>query len=234
MLDIQNISAFYGDAQALEDVSLHLQSHKVTALLGPNAAGKSTTLRVISGTVPAATGSVILESQDITSMSPVERVNLGIVHVPEGRKLFGSLTVEDNLILGGYSKRKDRKTSKRLDRVYDLFPRLAERRKQEAGLMSGGEQQMCAVGRGLMADPRVLMIDEMSLGLAPVIVTQMFQIVRDIADTGMTVLLVEQHIKNALEIADYGTIIDSGRTRVSGTAAELYDSETVRESYFGG
>src|SRR5699024_7284234 len=113
-------------------------------------------------------------------------------------------------------------------------PRLAERRKQEAGLMSGGEQQMCAVGRGLMADPRVLMIDEMSLGLAPVIVTQMFQIVRDIADTGMTVLLVEQHIKNALEIADYGTIIDSGRTRVSGTAAELYDSETVRESYFGG
>src|SRR5699024_7816797 len=168
MLHIQDISAFYGDPQSLEDVPLHLQSHKVTALLGPNAAGKSTTLRVISGTVPAATGSVILESQDITSMSPVERVNLGIVHVPEGRKLFGSLTVEDNLILGGYSKRKDRKTSKRLDRVYDLFPRLAERRKQEAGLMSGGEQQMCAVGRGLMADPRVLMIDEMSLGLAPV------------------------------------------------------------------
>lgn len=233
MLNIRNISAFYGDAQALEDVSLDLHSHKVTALLGPNAAGKSTTLRVVSGTVPAASGSVIFESRDVTSLSPVERVNLGIVHVPEGRKLFGSLTVEDNLILGGYSTRKDRKTSDRLDRVYDLFPRLAERRKQEAGLMSGGEQQMCAVGRGLMADPRVLMIDEMSLGLAPVIVTQMFRIVRDIADTGMTVLLVEQHIKDALEVADYGTIIDNGRTRISGTAAELRDSETVRESYFG-
>lgn len=233
MLDVKNISAFYGDAQALEDVSLSLQPHQVTALLGPNAAGKSTTLRVISGTVAATSGSVSFESQDITKMSPAERVNLGIVHVPEGRRLFGSMSVEDNLILGGYSKRKDRKTAQRLEKVYGLFPRLAERRKQEAGLMSGGEQQMCAVGRGLMADPRVLMIDEMSLGLAPVIVTQMFKIVRDIADTGMTVLLVEQHIKHALEVADFATIIDGGKTRVSGTAEELRNSDTVRESYFG-
>lgn len=233
MLDVKNISAFYGDAQALEDVSLSLEANCVTALLGPNAAGKSTTLRVISGTVAAASGSVSLNGVDITTRPPAERVHQGIVHVPEGRRLFGSLTVEDNLILGGYSQRKDRRTNERLGRVYDLFPKLAERRKQESGLMSGGEQQMCAVGRGLMADPKILMIDEMSLGLAPVIVTQMFQIVRDIADTGMTVLLVEQHVKNALEAADFATIIDGGRTRISGSADELRNSDIVRESYFG-
>ncbi|WOO96846.1 ABC transporter ATP-binding protein [Micrococcus terreus] len=233
MLEVKNISAFYGDAQALEDVSLGLTAHGVTALLGPNAAGKSTTLRVISGTVEARSGTVTFEGHDITTMHPADRVHEGIVHVPEGRRLFNSMTVEDNLILGGYSKRKDRKNSQKLNDVYDLFPRLAERRQQEAGLMSGGEQQMCAVGRGLMADPKVLMIDEMSLGLAPVIVSQMFGIVRDIADTGMTVLLVEQHVKNALDVADFATIIDGGRTRISGTAEEMRNSDIVRESYFG-
>lgn len=234
MLDVANICAFYGDAQALEDVSLHLESHAITALLGPNAAGKSTTLRVISGTVAASSGSVSLYGDDITNLRPADRVDRGVVHVPEGRRLFGSMSVEDNLILGGYSRRKDRQTGQRLEKVYGLFPRLAERRRQEAGLMSGGEQQMCAVGRGLMAEPQVLMIDEMSLGLAPVIVTQMFEIVRKIADSGTTVLLVEQHVKNALEIADYATIIDGGRTRVSGTAEELRNSDVVRDSYFGG
>ena len=234
MLEVKDISAYYGDAQALEDVSLSLPAHGVTALLGPNAAGKSTTLRVISGTVAAASGSIELEGQDITKMSAPDRVHHGIVHVPEGRRLFNSLTVEDNLILGGYSRRKDRKTTERLNEVYHHFPRLAERRNQEAGLMSGGEQQMCAVGRGMMAQPKILMIDEMSLGLAPVIVAQMFGIIRDIANTGMTVLLVEQHVKNALEVADLATIIDGGRTRVSGTAEELRNSDVVRESYFGG
>lgn len=233
MLEVKNISAYYGDAQALEDVSLSLPAHGVTAFLGPNAAGKSTTLRVVSGLIPAATGTIEFEGQDITKTPPQERVAMGIVHVPEGRRLFNTMTVEDNLILGGYSQRKDRKTTERLNEIYDHFPKLAERRKQEAGLMSGGEQQMCAVGRGLMANPKVLMIDEMSLGLAPVIVKQMFSIVRDIAATGMSVLLVEQHVKNALEVADFGTIIDGGVTRVSGSAAELRESDVVRESYLG-
>ncbi|WP_411730482.1 ABC transporter ATP-binding protein [Paeniglutamicibacter sp.] len=233
MLEVKNISAYYGDAQALEDVSLQMPFNGITALLGPNAAGKSTTLRVISGLIPAKTGDIQFKGQSILRLSPQQRVRLGIVHVPEGRKLFGSLTVEENLILGGYVNRKDNKMQSRLDAIYDHFPRLAERRNQEAGLMSGGEQQMCAVGRGLMAEPKALMIDEMSLGLAPVIVTQMFAIVKDIASTGVGVLLVEQHVKNALEVADFATIIDGGQTRVSGTAADLRESDLVRESYLG-
>lgn len=233
MLEVKNISAYYGDAQALEDVSLQMPFNGITALLGPNAAGKSTTLRVISGLIPAKTGDIQFNGQSVLRLSPQQRVRLGIVHVPEGRKLFGSLTVEENLILGGYVTRKDSKMQSRLDAIYDHFPRLAERRNQEAGLMSGGEQQMCAVGRGLMAEPKALLIDEMSLGLAPVIVTQMFSIVRDIASTGVGVLLVEQHVKNALEVADFATIIDGGKTRVTGTAADLRESDLVRESYLG-
>ena len=233
MLEVKNISAYYGDAQALEDVSLSLPAHGVTAFLGPNAAGKSTTLRVVSGLIAAATGTIEFEGRDITRTTPQERVAMGIVHVPEGRRLFNTMTVEDNLILGGYTKRKDRKTAARLEEIYGHFPKLAERRYQEAGLMSGGEQQMCAVGRGMMAAPKVLMIDEMSLGLAPVIVTQMFQIVKGIAATGMSVLLVEQHVKNALEVADFGTIIEGGITRATGSTAELRESDVVRESYLG-
>lgn len=233
MLEVKNISAYYGDAQALEDVSLQMPFNGITALLGPNAAGKSTTLRVISGLIPAKTGTITFNGQSVHKLTAQQRVRLGIVHVPEGRKLFGSLTVEENLILGGYTTRKDRKTQSRLDAIYDHFPRLAERRNQEAGLMSGGEQQMCAVGRGLMSEPKALMIDEMSLGLAPVIVTQMFSIVKDIAASGVGVLLVEQHVKNALEVADFATIIDGGISRVSGTAAELRESDIVRESYLG-
>ena len=233
MLEVKNISAYYEDAQALEDVSLQMPFNGITALLGPNAAGKSTTLRVISGLIPAKTGTITFNGQSVHKLTAQQRVRLGIVHVPEGRKLFGSLTVEENLILGGYTTRKDRKTQSRLDAIYDHFPRLAERRNQEAGLMSGGEQQMCAVGRGLMSEPKALMIDEMSLGLAPVIVTQMFSIVKDIAASGVGVLLVEQHVKNALEVADFATIIDGGISRVSGTAAELRESDIVRESYLG-
>ncbi|WPU11062.1 ABC transporter ATP-binding protein [Pseudarthrobacter oxydans] len=233
MLEVKNISAFYGDAQALENVNLTLGKSGIVALLGPNAAGKSTTLRVISGIVPAASGTVHFEGEDITAASPQDRVGLGIVHVPEGRKLFGTLSVEDNLILGGYSRRKDRKTTARLDGIYDRFPRLRERRFQDAGLLSGGEQQMVAVGRGLMSEPKLLMIDEMSLGLAPMIVKQMFSLVQEIATGNMCVLLVEQHVQNALAVADHGFIIDGGVTRVSGPVHELLSSTLVRESYLG-
>ena len=233
MLEVQNISAYYGDAQAIEDVSLTLPDSGITAFLGPNAAGKSTTLRVISGLLKAANGKVIFNGEDITHAPAKRRVEMGIVQVPEGRKLFGSMSVEDNLLLGGFVSRGDGNSQARLDEVYHHFPRLLERRKQEAGLLSGGEQQMVAIGRGLMANPKVLMIDEMSLGLAPVIVEQMFALVRDIATENMSVLLVEQHVQNALEVAAHGTIIEGGHSRLSGTARELLDSDVVRESYFG-
>lgn len=233
MLEVKNVSAYYGDAQALEDVSLTLPDSGITAFLGPNAAGKSTTLKVISGMIAPRTGSIVFNGEDITHLPPSKRVDLGIVQVPEGRKLFGSMTVEDNLLLGGYVSRRDRKSKERLEAIYEHFPRLRERRTQEAGLLSGGEQQMVAVGRGLMAKPKVLMIDEMSLGLAPVVVEQMFGIVKDIATADMTVLLVEQHVQNALEVADHGTIIEGGRTRLTGSSSELLASDVVRESYFG-
>ncbi|MFD2759180.1 ABC transporter ATP-binding protein [Gulosibacter faecalis] len=233
MLEVRNISAHYGDAQAIEDVSLTLPDSGITAFLGPNAAGKTTTLRVISGLLPASSGQVLYNGEDITKASSKRRVEMGIVQVPEGRKLFGSMTVEDNLLLGGFTSRSDGKTQARLDEVYSHFPRLLERRKQEAGLLSGGEQQMVAIGRGLMAKPKVLMIDEMSLGLAPVVVEQMFALVHEIATADMSVLLVEQHVQNALEVAARGTIIEGGRSRLDGTARELLDSDVVRESYFG-
>ena len=233
MLKAEGLAANYGDFHALENVSIELPDSGVTALLGANAAGKTTTLRVISGVLPAREGTVTLDGDDLTQATPEERVRRGIVQVPEGRKLFGTLTVEENLLLGGYSRRKDGKSKQRLDRVYTLLPRLAERRTQAAGSLSGGEQQMCAVGRGLMAEPTVLMIDEMSLGLAPVIVTQMFAFVKEIAAEGVSVLLVEQHVQHALQAADRATIIEEGVTTHSGTAEEIRNDPKVREAYLG-
>ncbi|MFI7482035.1 ABC transporter ATP-binding protein [Kocuria sp. M1R5S2] len=233
MLKVEGLAAYYGDFQALENVSFELPDSGVTALLGANAAGKTTTLRVISGVLPATAGTVTLDGEDITQASSEERVRRGIVQVPEGRKLFGTLTVEENLLLGGFSRRKDGKSRERLDRIYSMLPKLAERRTQLAGSLSGGEQQMCAVGRGLMADPSILMIDEMSLGLAPVIVTQMFGFVKEIAAEGVSVLLVEQHVQHALNAADRATIIEKGVTTHSGTSEEIRNDPKVREAYLG-
>src|SRR5699024_3471354 len=233
MLEVTDISAYYGEFQALEKVSLELPDTGVTALLGANAAGKTTSLRVVSGILPAHEGKVTFNGEDITTASSEERVRLGIVQVPEGRRLFGCLSVEDNLLLGAFQVRKDKKNRERLDRIYSLLPKLAERRTQLAGSLSGGEQQMCAVGRGLMADPKVLMIDEMSLGLAPVIVTHMFSFVKEIADSGVSVLLVEQQVQHALQAANYATIIEKGVTTHSGTAEEIRNDPKVREAYLG-
>lgn len=233
MLQVEHMSAHYGEFQALEDISLELPDQGVTALLGANAAGKTTTLRVLSGILPATGGSVIYDGEDLRKVTADERVRRGIVHVPEGRRLFGTLSVEDNLELGGYQKRRDGKGKQRLDAIYEMLPRLAERRKQLAGSLSGGEQQMCAIGRGLMADPKVLMIDEMSLGLAPVIVKQLFTFVRTIAEQGVSVLLVEQQVKHALEVADHATIIEKGRTVRAGSSEALRNDPAVREAYFG-
>lgn len=233
MLEVTGISAYYGEFQALENVSFELPDSGVTALLGANAAGKTTSLRVVSGILPAHSGSVRFNGEDITSASSEARVRQGIVQVPEGRRLFGTLSVEENLLLGAFQVRKDKKNKERLDRIYTMLPKLAERRTQLAGSLSGGEQQMCAVGRGLMADPKVLMIDEMSLGLAPVIVTQMFGFVQQIADDGVSVLLVEQQVQHALQAANFATIIDKGVTTHSGTAEEIRNDPKVREAYLG-
>ncbi|WP_019482269.1 ABC transporter ATP-binding protein [Arthrobacter sp. TB 23] len=233
MLKVEGLVAYYGEAQALENVSFELPDSGVTALLGANAAGKTTTLRVVSGVLAARKGTVMFNGEDITKATPEERVRLGIVHVPEGRRLFGTLTVEENLLLGGYSRRKDGKSKDRLARIYSMLPKLSERRTQLAGTLSGGEQQMCAVGRGLMSEPTVLMIDEMSLGLAPVIVSQMFTFVKEIAAEGVSVLLVEQQVQHALQAADRATIIDKGVTTHSGTAEEIRNDPKVREAYLG-
>lgn len=233
MLQVRNLRAYYGEFQALEDVSVDLPDQGVTAILGANAAGKTTTLRVISGVLSLRGGSVVYDGEDLSGRSPEERVRRGIVHVPEGRKLFGTLSVEENLLVGGYQQRKSAQYRKNLDRVYDMLPKLAERRGQMAGSLSGGEQQMCAVGRGLMAQPRILMIDEMSLGLAPVIVKTMFDFVKEIASEGVSVLLVEQQVQHALQIADRAVIIEKGVTTRSGTAEELRNDPKVREAYLG-
>lgn len=233
MLKVENLEAYYGDFQALEDVSLEIPGKGVLALLGANAAGKTTTLRVISGVLPARSGKVFFEGEDISKVSAEKRAAMGIAHVPEGRKLFGTLTVEENLRLGGYPARKDKKTNERLDYVYNLLPRLKERMNQQSGTLSGGEQQMVAIGRGLMANPKLLMIDEMSLGLAPVIVKQLFAFVKDIAATGLAVLLVEQQVQHALDTADNAVIIEKGRDVYTGTAAETKANDSIRDAYLG-
>jgi branched-chain amino acid transport system ATP-binding protein len=233
MLKVDGLVAYYGQFQALENVTFELPDRGVTALLGTNAAGKTTSLRVISGVLPAREGTVTFNGEDITKISSEERVRRGIVQVPEGRRLFGTLNVEENLLLGGFQRRKDKKSKQRLERVYGMLPKLAERRSQQAGSLSGGEQQMCAVGRGLMADPTVLMIDEMSLGLAPVIVSQMFSFVKEIAASGVSVLLVEQQVQHALQAADRATIIEKGVTTHSGSAEDIRNDPKVREAYLG-
>jgi branched-chain amino acid transport system ATP-binding protein len=233
VLEIKNIDVFYGEVQALEGVSLEVSEGSVVALLGPNGAGKTTTLRAISGLVPVRSGRITLDGEEIHSLSSPEVVDSGIAHVPEGRKLFGSLSVRENLELGAYTPRARSSLSENLERVFGFFPELKGRQGQLAGSLSGGEQQMCAIGRGLMARPRLIMIDEMSLGLAPLIVQKMFDNVREIAESGITVLLVEQHINRALELADHAYVLEEGSIALSGPADEMAGNEHVRKLYLG-
>jgi branched-chain amino acid transport system ATP-binding protein len=233
VLEIQDIDVFYGDAQALEAVSLEVPEGSVVAILGPNGAGKTTTLRAISGLLPVRAGRITLGGKEIHNLSPPEIVDSGIAHVPEGRKLFGSLSVRENLELGAYTSRARSAIAESLERVFDLFPELKGRQGQLAGSLSGGEQQMCAIARGLMAQPQLIMIDEMSLGLAPLIVQKMFDNVREIAASGMTVVLVEQHINRALALADHAYVLEEGTIALSGAAEEMAGHEHVRKLYLG-
>jgi branched-chain amino acid transport system ATP-binding protein len=233
VLKVEHISLYYGDVQALKDVSLEVVEGKIVALLGPNAAGKSTTLRAISGVAKIRSGKITLDGELIHRAPPYRIVENGIIHVPEGRGLFSTLTVQENLELGAYTSKARKSIRETLQHVFDLFPRLQERQGQIAGSLSGGEQQMCAIARGLMAKPRILMIDEMSLGLAPVLVQAMFEIVREISGSGYTVLLVEQQIHRALQIAHSAFILENGRTVLSGIASDLARHEHVKKVYLG-
>ena len=233
VLEVRQITASYGDVQALWDVSLDVQEGSVTTLLGSNGAGKTTTLRAISGILPASEGEIRVAGERIERQSPHRIVDLGVVQVPEGRKLWPTMSVEENLILGAYGKRGRAARDKTLRSVYELFPRLGERRAQLAGTLSGGEQQMVAIGRGLMARPVVLMLDEPSLGLAPILVDEVFRVIREISAQRATVLLVEQNVHRALEIADTAFVLESGRVVLAGAATDIAQDPKVRSAYLG-
>ena len=233
VLEVRDLAAAYGDVQALWDVHFDVPEAHITTLLGSNGAGKTTTLRVISGTLGALSGEVRLAGERISGRAPHRITELGVVQVPEGRHLWPNMTVEDNLLLGAYSKRARPARGRTIADVYALFPRLGERRQQLAGTLSGGEQQMAAIGRALMAKPVVLMLDEPSLGLAPILVDEVFRVLRDIVSQGTTVLLVEQNAHRALEIASTASVLESGRVVLSGSASEIAADPKVRSAYLG-
>ena len=233
MLRLEGVDAYYGDLQALYEVSLEVEQGRVFALVGANAAGKSTTLRAISGLVTPRRGRIVFDGEDLGHVPAHQRVDRGIVQVPENRRLFPFMTVAENLALGAHTPRARGAREETLRYVYRLFPVLEERGTQLAGSLSGGEQQMCAIGRALMAKPRVLMLDEPTLGLAPVLVKRIFDTVRTINADGMTVLLVEQNVRQALTLADQAAVLESGRLVLSGRGPELLGDERLKRAYLG-
>ena len=234
MLEIRDMVCGYGQISALKGVTLSVKAGQLVALIGANGAGKSTTLRAISGLVPVRSGSMIFDGEDIIGVGPQRVLTRGIAHCPEGRRVFPHMTVAENLDMGAYLRSDMFDVAADRDRIYGEFPRLAERRKQAAGTLSGGEQQMLAIGRALMSRPRLVMFDEPSLGLAPNIVERTFAIIRSIRDAGTTVLLVEQNAFAALDMCDHAYLLESGRIVLSGAGAELIENEHVRRAYLGG
>ncbi len=233
MLRLEGIDAFYGDLQALFSVSVEVPDGKVVALVGANAAGKSTTIRVISGLVTPRHGRVLFRGEDLARVPAHRRVELGIVQVPEGRRLFPFMTVTENLLLGAHTPHARAARETTLTYVYSLFPVLHDRRTQLAGSLSGGEQQMCAIGRALMARPKLLMLDEPTLGLAPVLVGRIFETVRTINADGVTVLIVEQNVRQALGLADRAAVLESGKLVLEGAGRELLGDERLKRAYLG-
>jgi branched-chain amino acid transport system ATP-binding protein len=233
VLRVEALEVAYGKIQALWGISVEIPEGEIVAVVGANGAGKTTMLKTLSGLLRPMAGRISLDDRRIDLLSPAEIVELGVIHVPEGRKLFPEMTVLDNLLVGGYPAGARSRRPQRLEHVFTVFPRLAERRRQLAGTLSGGEQQMVAIGRGLMAGPRILMLDEPSLGLAPIMVQEMFGVIGEINRTGVTVLLVEQNTEHALALAHRGFVLESGRVALSGTGRELLASPQVREAYLG-
>jgi branched-chain amino acid transport system ATP-binding protein len=232
VLELRDISASYGKIAALHGVSLSAPARKVTSILGANGAGKTTTMRVITGLLPA-TGSVLFEGESLAGLRPEERVRRGISMVPEGRELFKSMSVGENLRLGAYVRRDDEQVQRDMERVLDMFPRLRERYGQVAGTLSGGEQQMLTIARALMSQPKLLILDEPSLGLAPKLVDEIFDTLERIRCSGMTMLLVEQNAQAALALSDYAYVMEAGAIRLAGSAAELEANPWIQEAYLG-
>ena len=233
MLELNNLTAGYGSFQALFSVNLEVKEGEAIAVIGPNGAGKTTLLRTISGMLPVQSGNLSMEGTSLKDVPPYRIIDLGIAHVPENRRLFTSMSIEDNLRMGAFTPNARPHFEERLDFIFDLFPRLKERRSQIAGTLSGGEQQMCAIGRALMSSPKLLLMDEPSAGLAPVIVNQVFQLVQQIRDQGLTVLIVEQNIEQVLQIVDRAYLMEVGAIKISGKAEELIQSESIRKAYVG-
>jgi len=235
LLKVEDLHIFYGSIEALKGISLEVSEGEIVAVLGANGAGKSTLLRAISGLLPIRNGNIQLRGEKLNKVQAYEIVIKGISHAPEGRKVFITLTVEENLNLGAYTHRKDAKViTDAKERVFNLFPILKARRNQLAGTLSGGEQQMLSIGRALMSTPRILLLDEPSLGLAPLLVRQIFQTIREINDQGVSILLVEQNARKALSIAHRGYVLETGNISISGLASDLKSNQKVQEAYLGG
>ena len=233
MIKIDKICAGYGDLKVLFDLSLHIEKGEVVSLVGSNGAGKTTLLRIISGLEPVTSGSIDFMGTDLLKEKPEKRADLGIAHIPQGRGILGTLTIEENLILGAYAKKARANLDKNMKQAYELFPILKERKNQLAGMLSGGQQQMLAIARALMMEPQLLMLDEPSLGLAPIVVEDMFRIIADVAKSGMSILIVEQNLIQALSVADRGYVLETGKIVLEGTAKKLLENEDIRAAYLG-
>jgi len=233
MLALKSVDAGYGGFQALFGINLDVKAGEAVGVIGPNGAGKTTLMRVISGLIRPRRGSITMEGADVVATPAHRIVSLGIAHVPENRRLFPRLSVDDNLKMGAFIQDARSKYAERLNLVFDLFPRLKERRSQMAGTMSGGEQQMCAIGRALMSDPKLLLLDEPSAGLAPLVVQQVFDLVKRIRASGLTVLIVEQNVQQVLKVVDRAYLLEAGTIRASGTSAQMLATDTVKQAYLG-
>jgi len=234
MLVLTSVITYYGSVQALKGVSLHINEGEIVALIGANGAGKSTTLMTVSGILKPAQGRVILDGQEVQGLPPFRMVDMGVLQVPEGRRIFTRMTVEENLLMGYYTRRNENNPAEGMQRVFALFPRLQERIHQTGGTLSGGEQQMLAIGRALMAKPRLLLLDEPSLGLAPFLVERVFETILEIREQGTTILLVEQNARAALSMADRAYVLEVGRVALEGTGRALLQDERVQGAYLGG
>ena len=234
LLEVKGLEVYYGVIQALKGISFEVGNGEIVTLIGANGAGKTTTMQSIMGLIPARSGVLLYAGQEITKMPCHKIVHKGIVQVPEGRRIFQELTVYENLLMGAYVQKDMKKIRQDMEEIYHRFPRLAERRRQVAGTLSGGEQQMLAMGRAMMSHPRLLMLDEPSMGLSPLLVDQVFSIIKELHQSGITILLVEQNAEKALKIADRAYVLENGEIRYSGTGSERAGSETIKKAYLGG
>ena len=233
MLEVKDLQVYYGVIQALKGISFHVEQGEVIALIGANGAGKTTTLQTLTGIIPAKAGSIIYEGKNLTKIPAHKIVEMGMAHVPEGRRVFADMSVYENLLMGAYTRKDKNEIAQSLEMVYKRFPRLKERTGQRAGTLSGGEQQMLAMGRALMSKPRILLLDEPSMGLSPLFVGEIFKIIEEVSKAGTTVLLVEQNAKKALSIADRGYVLETGKIVKTGKAADLLNDDAIKKAYLG-